>query len=162
MAIEGIEQIGQSMPMIGMGQKPPPDPDEMSDHIISDLDTNGDGVISVSELLAAGQFGEEIAKADTDGDGLVSQDELIAQIMEKMEEKGVPPVLQDGQMPDISEIKSMLTQLGTTNSTDDESSEVSQKGYDMISDVLKQLGVSEEETENILNMLQNHQLNLLG
>ena len=164
MTIEGISQTSQSMPLMGMGHMQPPNPTEMSSNLINDLDTDGDGLLSISELEAAGQFGEEIATADTDGDGNVSQEELISQIVEKMEEMGKPPMMMDGQMPDINDIKGLLAQMSTESSNDDDDTEQTQldaqSGYDMISQILDRMGMSEEESENILNMLQNSQLNL--
>lgn len=51
----------------------------------SELDTDGDGLISVEDVKAhmAGQIGE----FDTDGDGLVSAEELKAHMMSQMEER---------------------------------------------------------------------------
>lgn len=100
------------MPMGSPPPKPPADADEMAASVISDLDTNGDGVISADELSAAGALGEKVSQADTDGDGAVTEEELIAKITEKMEEMGAPQMPSDGSQFQMHELKGMLANMG--------------------------------------------------
>ena len=47
-------------------------------HIMSKLDTNGDGSLSTDEISSGGSSTSSISAADTNGDGVVSMTELIA------------------------------------------------------------------------------------
>jgi Ca2+-binding EF-hand superfamily protein len=47
-------------------------------HIMSKLDTNGDGSLSTDEINNGGSAAQSILPADTNGDGVVSMAELIA------------------------------------------------------------------------------------
>jgi Ca2+-binding EF-hand superfamily protein len=47
-------------------------------HIMSKLDTNGDGSLSTDEINNGGSVAQSILPADTNGDGVVSMAELIA------------------------------------------------------------------------------------
>ncbi|MGA2678257.1 MAG: EF-hand domain-containing protein [Sedimentisphaerales bacterium] len=47
-------------------------------HIMSKLDTNGDGSLSTDEINNGGTAAQSILPADTNGDGVVSMTELIA------------------------------------------------------------------------------------
>jgi len=47
-------------------------------HIMSKLDTNGDGSLSTDEINNGGSTAQSILPADTNGDGVVSMAELIA------------------------------------------------------------------------------------
>lgn len=51
--------------------------------IFSELDTDGNGSVTLEEMQAAGQG--RFARADADGDGALSRDELLAQGRERAE-----------------------------------------------------------------------------
>lgn len=70
-----LSQAGVSAPPQGMGQTPPPPPDEgkMAEDIISSLDQDGDSALSLDE---SGLTEEVFNTLDTDGDGVVSATEL--------------------------------------------------------------------------------------
>ena len=51
--------------------------------VFTELDTNGDGSVTLEELEGAGET--RFATADTDGDGALSRDELIAQTQGRTE-----------------------------------------------------------------------------
>ena len=51
--------------------------------IFQELDTDGNGSVTLEELQAAG--GNRFARADTDGDGALSRDELLAQSEARIE-----------------------------------------------------------------------------
>ncbi len=82
---------------------PPPPPD--SSQMISSMDMNGDGALSVDEMTAGGVPDVEtiFSKIDTDGDGLASANELDA-YAETMKTKGEqevvpqPPPQHSGEM----------------------------------------------------------------
>lgn len=67
----------------------PPEASEAASKMISDLDTDGDGVVSLEEASASGS--DDAAAAfgilDADGDGLLTQGELTS----TLEEMGPPP-----------------------------------------------------------------------
>ncbi len=55
-----------------------------------ELDTNGDGVVSVDELAAFGD--SRFAEMDTDGDGVLSVEEITAMIEAEMSERAAKGV----------------------------------------------------------------------
>lgn len=140
--IPDLEELKEKLVEMGSeghrrGQRP--DPEEVSDRIISDLDTNEDGVISAEELEAAGLFSQKIAEADTDGDGSVSREELETYVAEN---PPPPPP------------------LPPSSGEDEETEEDGQTGYEIISRVLEEvLGLSAEEREQFLAMLDSYPFN---
>jgi Ca2+-binding EF-hand superfamily protein len=78
--------MGQSGDMSAMDTK-------MSQDILSDKDTNGDGVLSAEEL---GVSSSNLSKVDTDGDGSVSESELTASLKANREKMMAD---NGGQMP---------------------------------------------------------------
>lgn len=104
---------------------PPPPPD--SNGMISSLDTDGDGSLSVDEMTAGGIRDAEklFSEIDTDGDGLASEDELDA-FGEKMKTNGPQSGSTDSesnsavslQMEFIDKLIEMISQYkGYTDST---------------------------------------------
>lgn len=88
MSISAISSGTDMQAMQSMGQRPPKPTDEemetMATDFISQLDTDGDGVLSVDE---AGVDEESFAEIDTDGDGFVTTEEMTT----AMSELGPPP-----------------------------------------------------------------------
>jgi Ca2+-binding EF-hand superfamily protein len=70
-----------------MGNMPPmmqqPDASGIAKHILDELDTNGDGVLSSDEISKGGKRAQRILGADADGDGTVTMDELVSDISKK-------------------------------------------------------------------------------
>lgn len=121
---------------------PPPPPAEEDDSI-SSLDTNGDGVVSQAEFLAArpDEVSEEDAtnlfsQIDSDGDGTVSQDELEA----SRRTDGPPP-----PPPSADDISSDLAASGL--SLDDLISQLEE-----ISKAYQSYGTSEETTSSSITV----------
>ncbi|QCI98237.1 XopAW family type III secretion system calcium-binding effector [Agrobacterium larrymoorei] len=121
---------------------PPPPPAEEEDSI-SSLDTNGDGVVSQAEFLAArpDEVSEEDATSlfsqiDSDGDGTVSQEELEA----SRQPDGPPP-----PPPSADDISSDLAASGL--SLDDLISQLEE-----ISKAYQSYGVSEETTSSSITV----------
>ncbi len=121
---------------------PPPPPTEEEDSI-SSLDTNGDGVVSQAEFLAArpDEVSEEDAtnlfsQIDSDGDGTVSQDELEA----SRRPDGPPP-----PPPGADDISSDLAASGL--SLDDLISQLEE-----ISKAYQSYGTSEETTSSSITV----------
>ena len=106
---------------------------KMSQDIISEKDTDGDGVLSAEEL---GVSAANLSKVDTDGDGSVSESELTASLKthreEMMAENGgnMPPPPDGAQGTDGAQGKPSLDNLisglfGGSSSTDSSSSAAS-------------------------------------
>ncbi|HOK67654.1 MAG TPA: hypothetical protein PK054_11600 [Anaerohalosphaeraceae bacterium] len=122
-------------------QNPTPNPSEVSTKILGDLDTNGDGVLSIEELNAAGLFGQKIAESDSDGNGVVSREELESFVAQSPLPPPPPPAQNSNQEE-------------TENS---ESQKKEQTGYDLLSKILQDVfGLSSEEKDQLLKMLQNN------
>jgi len=68
---------GNMPPMNGMQ---PPSASDMASHIMDELDTNGDGVLSTDEISKGGKHAQRILGADANGDGNVTMDELVSDI----------------------------------------------------------------------------------
>ncbi len=94
-----LEQLGSTE----MVPPPPPSPEEK----FNELDSDGDGVLSVDELEAAteelssltGQnidSEEALATYDADGDGALSMDEMDSMMSDLREELGPPPNMKEG------------------------------------------------------------------
>lgn len=129
--LNALKEILAKVGLEGPGKEQKPDPAEISSKIISDLDTNGDGVISAEELEAAGLFGQKIAEADTDGNGSVSQEELENYVAEN-----APPPPPAGR---------------------EDSEEEKQTGYELIGRTLEEVfGFSSDERNGFLKMLENY------
>jgi Ca2+-binding EF-hand superfamily protein len=71
--IADITKQDDRPPMMG-------DPKEMASKIMSELDTNKDGVLSSDEISNGGEKASRISGADKDGDGQVTLDELTEDI----------------------------------------------------------------------------------
>lgn len=131
--LNALKEVLAKVGLEGPPRDQKPDPAEVSSKIISDLDTNGDGVLSAEELEAAGIFGQKIAEADTDGDGFVSQEELERHVAENAPPSPPPSAGQE------------------------DSEEEKQTGYDLISRTLEEVfGFSSEERDGFLKMLENY------
>ena len=76
-SVQQNEKLGKGMTGVQGMQGPPPPPPPDSSQMVSDImentDTDGDGVLSVSET---GLSSEEFSILDTDSDGSVTTDEL--------------------------------------------------------------------------------------
>jgi Ca2+-binding EF-hand superfamily protein len=70
--------LAVSLPAIAMGAGD----GAMQRPAFSDLDINGDGSLTLEEMLSARQA--RFAEADTDGDGNLSRDEMLARATERM------------------------------------------------------------------------------
>ena len=71
----------------------PPSTSDMASKMISDLDTNGDGVISLEEATASGDSNasQAFAALDADGDGSLTTDELSTALKQMGPPPGGPP-----------------------------------------------------------------------
>lgn len=158
MNVDGIGQFNQMMQgMQGMRGMPPapPSAEDISTKTFDEKDTNEDGVLSAEEL---GISEEAFSSLDTDDDGAVSQDELVAKIAEILQITD-----QDGEKPDINAIKSALAEIGITMPEKPGDGPQGpppppageQTGYDLISQGLNQLGLTEEEQSSILETIKN-------
>lgn len=147
---------GLSPSMFGMQR---PNAGEMSNHIMTKLDNDGDGALSTEEM---GSMADRMGLADTDGDGLVSQDELVSKITEKMESMQGGPMMPGGGMPDINELKSILSEMedGSDDSSDEDEAN-SVNAADRIRKALEQLDISQRDSEAFLEMLRNTGINSL-
>jgi hypothetical protein len=121
-----MRRAGGMMWMRGMGGMERPDADEIADRMISKRDEDGDGALSTEEL---GKLGDKLVDADSDGDGLISQEELLARISEKMAE---------------------------ISTNQNEATYETQSASDLVSQLVSQLKLSEEETESFLEMLKDY------
>jgi Ca2+-binding EF-hand superfamily protein len=61
----------------------PPDASDRAKHIMDQLDTNGDGVLSADEISKGGKRAQKILGADANGDGNVTMDELVSDISKR-------------------------------------------------------------------------------
>lgn len=80
------DMLSQGMSGVqGMQGPPPPPPDasQIASNVMDSADTDGDGVLSVSE---SGLSDDEFSILDTDGDGSVTADELQSGIQSRMDE----------------------------------------------------------------------------
>ncbi len=150
MIIMNVSEIGQNMPMPRMYGMGPPSPSDMASRVIDDLDTNGDGVLSADEISKGSQRAQRILDADANDDGSVTKDELISKITEDMENMEGFPGLPDGEQPDINQLKSILAQVGT-----EQSDESNQSATDLLTQILSQLNLSDDEIKTVLEMMQS-------
>lgn len=157
-----ISSVSNSiMAMLGTGstqQTPPPPLEEaLGSDIMSSLDTDSDGSLSVTEL---GNYADKFAGVDTNGDGLISKEELVAKLKEKMEEMGMtpPPPPPDGEKPDFADILSKINEESSADSTNT----TDKTGEDLVNRLLTQLGFSTDEAESFMSMLQSNGVNALG
>lgn len=56
----------------------------IANHVLKELDTNGDGVLSTDEINNGGDGAKAILAADANGDGVVTMAELIAYLTNNM------------------------------------------------------------------------------
>lgn len=155
MAISGVDQSVSAMTMSQMMPPKPPKEDAsgMASNIIDELDTNGDGVLSAEEISAGGEKAERILGADTDGDGSVTEDELLADISAKMQEMPEMPEMPEGEDFDINQLKTMIAQMQTD--------ETYESGSELIEQILDQMGVAEEDSSTILDMVKTSSVNVM-
>lgn len=151
MAVEGL---GGMMTSTGMGGMFKPDANELSKSIIGRLDKDGDGALSKDEL---GKVNAKLIDADTNGDGVVDQEELLLKISAKIEEKGGSALLQQGENPDFSKIKQMIAQMSLQligDTSDNQSSS------DLIDQMLNNLGLSGDEKNKFIGLLQDNGISI--
>lgn len=110
-AIGGFSGIDPSQfkSFAGRTQGTPPKPEEFAAKLIEDLDTDGDGALSTSEIGAAERPlpKDFLTQVDTDGDGKVSKDELTADAEKKFAQfsdrsQFPPPALENSGNVDLS------------------------------------------------------------
>lgn len=106
-------EAGQQQP-----PSPPPSSEETASSIVSDLDADGDGVVSAKESgLSESQF----SSLDSDGDGSLTTDELSSQIAAAMPPPPPPPEQQSSTSSSSSsnangsEYSELLEKLGLNN-----------------------------------------------
>jgi len=146
-AIENLTEVSmQSTPT-------PPDAAAMSTQMISDLDTNGDEALSAAEL---GDLSASYADADKDGNGLISREELLASISSKIDEMGGLPKMGRNEPHDLNVFKQMIgkgmEQSGNTSGTE--------SNISLITGMLGELGLSEDETQSVLSIIQNARIDI--
>ena len=149
-----INAIDSSISSMMRMPPPPPDPGKMVSDIISAKDTDGDGALTIEET---GLSEELFSQIDTDGDGLATQEELLAKIQEKMEEmkgKMGDVATGDSQTSDLDAIKQMMAEMGPPPEEDSETDSVS--GTDMYTQILEQLGMSEDEIKSFFDIIANN------
>lgn len=147
MSIDAINTSSQMMP--GLQR---PDPSEIASNVIQKKDADGDGVLSIDEM---GKIADKFTEIDADGDGLVTEDEILSDLASRLEERGLIPPM-NGEKPNINQLKSMLSQMGISNSDDEDTT------YDTISTLLDNMGVSKEESTNIMETLQSNGLSIFS
>ena len=151
MAIEGLGGMALSTGMSGMYK---PDAGEISRQTVSRLDKDGDGALSKEEL---GKVNAKLIDADSNGDGLIDQEELLLKISTKLEEKGGSALLQQGEKPDVNQIKQMIAQMSQEllgGASDNQSNS------DLITQLLNELGFSSEEKNSFFGLLQSNGISL--
>ena len=164
MSIDGIS----SMPPMGPppGVKPP-NATEISSEIISAKDTDADGALSVEE---SGLTQETLDTLDTNEDGVVSQNELVASLTEKLEAmkekmdageippmrphpKGPPPEESTEETEELTDIERLVEMFNETGLYMTDST---QRGKDMYTAVLEELGVSSQDQNTFFKILENN------
>ena len=95
MYVSGVGASDLYSYMKSYGQKSSEDISEKVAAQIAELDTDGDGALSVEE---SGVSTELFNQADSNGDGLVSEEELLA-MMQSFGAGGPPPDMEEGQGP---------------------------------------------------------------
>jgi len=124
MEIGSIDGMQQGMSMSGL-RRPPGEPSEdaedMSTKIVDEQDTNEDGLLSAEEL---GEDSDVIANLDEDGDGLLSQSELQSGLQAKMEE--AQSSFESGTQPSAENREFMEQMQSLTGMTTGEPAQASQ------------------------------------
>ncbi len=144
------EDSASGMQQAGPPPPPPPAPMDatsMSDQLISQLDTDGDDALSQDEL---GDLSESLADADTNGDGVVSREELLNALSSKLDEMGGLPQMSKSGTQEMNAFKQMI---GKTIEQSGDTSEA-ESNITRITDLLGELGLSEEETRSVLSIIQ--------
>jgi hypothetical protein len=113
--------------------------EEIAEKLIEENDENGDGVLSAEEL---GLSDETFAALETDSESFATAEELAnyikTKIGEKMEEKKPP----EGEEPPAGPPPTGEAPNGAGGPAA------------MISEILDEMGISDEDTETIMEMLQ--------
>jgi Ca2+-binding EF-hand superfamily protein len=137
------------------GPPPPPqmDASSVSEQMMSELDTDGDGSLSTEETSS---LSGELEGADTNGDGLISREELISSISSRMEQMGGLPGMAESRPDGLNMFKQMIGMGMEQN----ENVSGTDNNISLITDLLGELGLSKEETENVLDIIQNARLDI--
>lgn len=151
MNINGFQQA------LAAGSVQRPSATDITSKIMGKADVNGDSALSVDELSGMGRIGEKIGAADSNGDGLVTNDELVNKITEQMETMmaGGLPGLMSGDMPSISQLKSMMAEMAASFEEEGEP----RSSSDMISSLLDKLQVSDEDSQALLDIFNDSGFN---
>jgi hypothetical protein len=119
----------------GRAQGTPPSPEEFATKMIGDLDTDGDGALSTSEISSAEHPLPDnfLSEVDTDGDGLVTKDELKADMEKRAAEFGdrsnfPPPSLESESGTDLSTWLASATKASTAYQSSRQASSLVQYG----------------------------------
>jgi hypothetical protein len=154
---DGIVTKDELISKISKHRMHPPSASDIASRVIDDLDTNGDGFLSADEISKGGKLTQKILDADTDGDGIVTKDELISKITEDLENMEGFPKLLVGEQPDINQLKSLLALIGT-----EQSNESTRSGTDLLTQILSQFNLSDDEIETVLEMMQKSGINIIA
>ena len=140
-----MNSMMSSMPPIN-----PPSASDIGSKTIEDKDTNGGGVLSADEL---GVSDETFSQIDTDGDGSVSQSEMVDKVSEQL---GL--IEENGEKPDINEVKSKLAEIGVDMPEGPPAPPESQTGAGAISQALDQTELTEEEKGVLMQTMSTQTL----
>jgi len=144
-----VSGISASMARL-MGNIAKTDPEDVADRVIHRNDADGDGALTIKEL---GVDQDEFAATDTDGDGVVSRSELVARIAALLNElTNLVLVETDSGIGDLSQIKNLFEMLSSQSED--------KTGYDTIVDLLTSLGISTEDTEKLVALLEQNGLDV--
>ncbi|NLX59475.1 MAG: hypothetical protein GXY74_10355 [Phycisphaerae bacterium] len=144
-----VSGISASMAKL-MGTIAKTDTEGVADRVIHRNDADGDGALTIGEL---GVDQDEFAATDTDGDGVVSRSELVARIASRLNElTNLVLGETDSGVGDLSQIKNLFEMLSSQSQD--------KTGYDTIVDLLTSLGVSTEDTEKLVALLEQNGLDV--
>ena len=145
-SVKQNEKLGNGMTgvqgMQGPPPPPPPDSSQMASDIMESSDTDGNGVLSVSET---GLSSEEFSILDTDGDGSVTTDELKSGLearkaeMDKERETMASEANQSTTSTDTTSLEALLKSLTTNNASNAYSD---QSWYSLLQSSVQNLSLS--------------------